>query len=152
MAASISRTPAGTGIEGLTIRPARQADVASVLELWRLAGAPPSSTEDAPGLGHLLAHDPDALLVAERDEELVGSVIAAFDGWRGALYRLAVLPRHRRRGVGRALVAAGEHRLRARGVRRIGVLAIPAATGAAELWDAVGYEPDPRVVRLVKDL
>ena len=44
---------------------------------------------------------------------LSGTVIASWDGWRGAMYRLAVLPSLRRRGIAAALVDEGERRLQA---------------------------------------
>ena len=59
-----------------------------------------------------MAHDPEALLLAEEDSLIVGSVIAAWDGWRGTIYRLAVAPSHRRGGLGRSLLRAAEERLR----------------------------------------
>jgi ribosomal protein S18 acetylase RimI-like enzyme len=40
----------------------------------------------------------------------VGTLVAAWDGWRGNMYRLAVLPEHRRAGIGRELVDAGYER------------------------------------------
>lgn len=78
-------------------------------------------------------------------------MIAAWDGWRGALYRLAVLPGYRRRGVGRALVEAGEQRLLAASVRRVGVLAVR-DEAAEPFWVSGGYRPDKGVVRFVRDL
>ncbi len=47
-------------------------------------------------------------LVAESDGLIVGSLIATWDGWRGNMYRLAVSPEFRRRGIAAALVSAGE--------------------------------------------
>jgi ribosomal protein S18 acetylase RimI-like enzyme len=44
---------------------------------------------------------PGALLVAEIDGVLAGSLIAAWDGWRGSFYQPAVSPEHRRRGLAR---------------------------------------------------
>jgi ribosomal protein S18 acetylase RimI-like enzyme len=41
--------------------------------------------------------------VAEGDGEIVGALIAAWDGWRGNMYRLAVREGHRREGIGLAL-------------------------------------------------
>jgi ribosomal protein S18 acetylase RimI-like enzyme len=60
--------------------------------------------------------------VAELGGEIVGTLIAAFDGWRGGMYRLAVEPSGRRRGFGRALISEGERRLRAAGARRVTAL------------------------------
>ncbi len=79
-----------------TIRSAGEEDIASVLDLWAAAGSPPSVSDSPDGLARLLGADPQALLVAELDGVLVGSLIAAWDGWRGSFYRLAVSPEHRR--------------------------------------------------------
>ena len=46
--------------------------------------------------------------MAERGEKIVGALIAAWDGWRGNMYRLAVREDHRRQGIGIALTRAGE--------------------------------------------
>jgi ribosomal protein S18 acetylase RimI-like enzyme len=45
----------------------------------------------------------------------VGTIVAGWDGWRGSLYRLAVLPAARRRGTALRLVADGERRLAEKG-------------------------------------
>src|SRR2546425_4089814 len=86
-------------------------DLEAVLELWRRSCALPTVTDDLQSLRALLLADAGALLVAETPvepatghEELVGSLIAAWNGWRGSFYRLAVRPHHRRRGLGRRLV------------------------------------------------
>ena len=42
-------------------------------------------------------------MVAESDQQIVGTVIAGWDGWRGSIYRLVVAPSHRRAGLGRRL-------------------------------------------------
>jgi ribosomal protein S18 acetylase RimI-like enzyme len=133
----------------LITRTAERADVPAVLNLWRHAAAFPSATDDKAGLDALLEHDRESLLVAEQEGEIVGAVIAAWDGWRGNVYRLAVRPGHRRQGIGRALVAKAERQLRTRGARRISVLAFSGEPGADDFWRAVGYVPDGRIRRFV---
>lgn len=132
------------------IRPAAAADIDAVLALWRAAGSAPSATDDAPGVRALLDHDGDALLVAVVDGVVVGSLIAAWDGWRGHLYRMAVHPDHRRQGVAAALAAEGERRLAARGCRRIDAIVLDEATPARALWASVGYREQDDVARWVK--
>lgn len=139
-------------MSSFAIRPARPEDAPSILELWRLAGSFPTRTDNEESVCSLIAHDPNAILVAEEDAALTGSLVAAFDGWRGTLFRLAVLPAHRRRGVARKLVAEGERRLRERGAARINLYAIKAETVAIDFWNALGFEPDDRCQRFVKNL
>jgi ribosomal protein S18 acetylase RimI-like enzyme len=125
--------------DGVLLRSGTPDDMAAVLDLWVAAGAHPTSTDDAPALTTLLAADGDALLIAEIDGQMVGTLIAAFDGWRGNMYRLAVLPAVRRRGIAAALVAEGERRMRARGCRRITALVVDGDDGAVAFWSHVDY-------------
>ena len=71
-------------------------DVAAVLDFWQRAEAASSSTQEPEDVLGLLARDPEALLLAEADGEIVGSLVVGWDGWRGTFYRLAVGPAHRR--------------------------------------------------------
>jgi hypothetical protein len=60
---------------------------------WDQARSPAAVTpDDVRSVSRLIAHTDDALRVAEPDGKLVGAPIAAWDGWRGNMYRLAVLP------------------------------------------------------------
>ena len=123
----------------MVIRCATTDDVARVLAVWCEAGAVPSATDDEASIAALLAFDPGALLVAEVDGDVVGTLIAAWDGWRGDMYRLAVVPDHRRNGVAAALAAAGEARLRALGCRRITALVVGEHDHAVGFWTSAGY-------------
>ena len=133
------------------IRAARPEDVGAVLALWDEARSEHAVTTDAPELVTALA-EAGALLVAVEDAGVVGAVIAGFDGWRGNFYRLAVAPSHRRRGIGRALVAAGEERMRALGAPRVTALVAFDDDDAGGFWDAAGYPRDAEIGRRVRTL
>jgi ribosomal protein S18 acetylase RimI-like enzyme len=137
------------------IRPATAADIAAVLELWSQARSANASTPDTPeSLEALLSASPGALLVAEHpeDEGIVGALIAAWDGWRGNMYRLAVHPQRRREGIARALVDAGERHLTSRGARRITALVAHEELEAVGFWTEAGYARDATIARFVKQL
>ncbi|MFD9262473.1 GNAT family N-acetyltransferase, partial [Streptomyces sp. NPDC059538] len=104
----------------LHIGPASAADLGAVLDFWKAAAEGTSISDDLAGVERLHARDPQALLLALRDGELVGTVIAGFDGWRCHLYRLAVHPGHRRQGIAAALLAGGGGGVAARGGGRRG--------------------------------
>jgi len=133
-------------------RPAAAADLPGILGFWRTATEVPSSTDDIEGLTTLVAHDPGSIIVAVDDTAIVGSLIVAWDGWRGGFYRLAVHPERRTQGIGRALVRAGESRLIALGCRRINLFAVTEHDRAVAFWRAVGYAPQPQDTRFVRNL
>jgi ribosomal protein S18 acetylase RimI-like enzyme len=135
-----------------TIRTGHPGDAEALVALWRAAGAVPGATDDPEALTALLEFDDRALLVAERDGALVGSLIAAWDGWRASFYRLAVAPPVRRRGLATALVREGEARLRALGARRLAVIVVGDEPHAMEFWTAIGYERQQRRTRFVTAL
>ena len=133
-----------------TIRSAEAADVAGVLELWREADTEPSHTDDPESLTQLVTRDPGALILAEADGRPVGSIIAAWDGWRGSIYRLAVAPHHRRQGLGRRLLLEAEKRLAQAGAVRVQAIVVETDAAATAFWQACGWERQPHRLRFVK--
>ena len=133
------------------LRPAVSADIADVLALWHVAAAP-TSTDTEEALRALLGRDPGALIVAVHaggggggdagrgnPPQIVGSVIAGWDGWRGSVYRLAVAPGWRRRGLGARLLRAAEDRLVAGGAQRCHAIVVGDDEHAVGFWQATGW-------------
>jgi ribosomal protein S18 acetylase RimI-like enzyme len=133
----------------VTIRSATADDLHSVLRLWQVAGAEPGHTDDLGSLQQLIAVDPGALLVGQVGDDLVGTVIAGWDGWRGSVYRLAVAPDHRRRGLASQLVQAAVARLRAAGATRLQAIVVESDVGAMGFWGASGWERQLQRARFV---
>ncbi|MFF5023099.1 GNAT family N-acetyltransferase [Streptomyces collinus] len=136
----------------LRVRAALPADLDDVLAFWRTAAEGTSISDDRAGLERLLERDPEALILAEREGRLAGTVIAGFDGWRCHLYRLAVRPELRRQGIGSALLAAAEERFVRLGGRRGDAMVLVRNERAQHAWRAAGYAPEERWRRWVKPL
>jgi ribosomal protein S18 acetylase RimI-like enzyme len=128
-------------------------EVPAVLELWLRARSEHASTADKhEDVQRLISDRSGSLLVADANGMILGVLIAAWDGWRGNMYRLAVHFEHRRRGIGLALVRAGEQRLRDRGARRITALVAYEDEVASAFWESVGYPRDHEIGRRVRNL
>jgi ribosomal protein S18 acetylase RimI-like enzyme len=124
-----------------------------VLKLWSEARSGHASTPDQlDDVECLLTDSPAALLVAEQNGEIVGALIAAWDGWRGNMYRLAVHEDHRRKGIGIALARAGEEYLRGCGTQRVTALVAFDDEVAGGFWDAAGYPLDREIGRRVRNI
>jgi ribosomal protein S18 acetylase RimI-like enzyme len=139
--------------EKIRVRRSRKDDVDAVLELWVLARSSHASTPDHRGdVERLVEEPPAALLVAEAAGQVVGAVIAAWDGWRGNIYRLAVRDAYRRKGVGLQLTQAAEAYLHDCGCARVTALVAYDDEASGSFWDAAGYPQDTEIGRRVRNI
>ena len=92
-----------------------------------------------------LAMQPDLFLVAIDGDEIIGSILAGYDGHRGWLYAVAVLKKHRRRGVGSALVREAERCLQELGCVKINLQIQSTNASVAEFYRRLGYEVEERL-------
>ena len=135
------------------LRAACASDADDLLDLWREAAendGRPADTRTA--VLALIERDPAALIVAEHDGALVGSVIAGWDGWRYHLYRLAVRPQWRRQGIANALLDAAEARFAKLGATRADAMVLAGNDLGQRLWRARGYRQQDDWRRWVREL
>ena len=139
--------------EQLTLRAARPTELVKILEFWQRAAENDNRPVDTgAAVEALVRRDPEALILAVDDGEIVGTVIAGWDGWRCHLYRLAVAPHRRRAGIGGRLIAAAEERFRRLGATRVDAMVLDANDGAHGAWAAHGYRRQDEWSRWVKPL
>ncbi|WP_049579561.1 GNAT family N-acetyltransferase [Streptomyces sp. SBT349] len=139
-------------MDEMRVRAAEPGDAGAVLAFWQEAAEGVSVSDDLDGVRLLIRRDPEALLLAERGGEVVGTVIAGFDGWRCHLYRLAVAPWARRQGVATALLAAAERRFAELGGRRVDAMVLDSNGLGRRAWSARGYGRQTDWARWVKPL
>jgi ribosomal protein S18 acetylase RimI-like enzyme len=120
-------------------------DYAAVRALWEASGPGVHlGMSDTPEeIAKKLTRDPDLFLVAEDENRIVGAVLGGFDGRRGMVYHLAVAAAQRQRGLGSALMAELESRLKAKGCRKYYLLVTYDNTDVVDFYRRLGWEVMP---------
>ena len=138
----------------MQIRPFQPADEAAVIALWEECGLTRPWNDPHKDIARKLAVQPELFLVGMLDDAVMASVMAGYEGHRGWMNYLAVAPRHRGRGFGRALVEHVERLLLERGCPKVGLLVRNSNKEAAEFYRRLGYAQDESISlgkRLVAD-
>ena len=130
-------------------RAATPRDAESIVQFWLESGASMSVTDTVDDVRRVTARSGARLVLAVAHDEIVGTLLGTFDGWRGNMYRLVVRPDRRRQGIGRQLVRQMEELFALWGVRRVTVLIEVDRPWAVAFWSAVGYPRDERIIRHV---
>lgn len=129
-------------MEQLTIRPFEPADEAAVIALWARCDLIRPWNDPQKDIQRKLAAQPDLFLVGVRGDAVVASVMAGYDGHRGWLNYLAAAPELRGQGLGRAMVAAAEERLRALGCAKINLQVRRSNADVIAFYERLGYSTD----------
>ena len=127
-------------MDNIVIRQFRLEEYDRVVTVWQQAGLSVRPGDDQPSIVRKLDRDPELFLVACDGDEIIGAVIGGYDGRRGYLYHLGVLPRYQRRGIGRRLVAEAANRLAALGCPKLNLSVAEDNAGAIEFYRALGFE------------
>lgn len=117
------------------------ADAEATVALWQAADLTRPWNDPHADFARAITGAHSAVL-GGRDETgvLVATIMTGEDGHRGWFYYLAVDPAHRRRGLGRAAVAAAEDWLRARAVPKAQLMIRHGNDAAGAFYAALGYE------------
>jgi ribosomal protein S18 acetylase RimI-like enzyme len=130
-------------VEGVHLRSfSFDEDWQAVHALWARCGPGVQfSRSDGPAeILKKLRRDPDLFLIAEQGGQLVGAVMGGYDGRRGLVYHLAVAPEVRRLGIGKALMAEVEARMRDKGCLKSYLLVTKENAEVLAFYRELGWE------------
>ena len=94
----------------MRIRNYRSRDYATVKKLLKLCGLFDKSYDKPKKFANKTPKG--SIIVAEDKNMIVGFVLFTWDGWDSSIYRLAVHPSYRNKGLGNKLLEATENRLK----------------------------------------
>jgi len=124
------------------IRPFAPADEPAVIALWHACNLVSPATNPSADIARKLKVNPELFLVAQQEKQIVGTVMAGYEGRRGWINYLAVAPTARRQGIGRQLMAAAESRLRALGCPKVNLQVRKTNHDVRKFYEALGFAED----------
>ncbi len=121
-------------------------DRSQVVELWRrIFGYETAHNEPNLAISKKIAIKDGLFFVAVEGTEVIGTIMAGYDGHRGWLYSVAVDPKKRLGGLGRALVQHAERALADLGCMKVNLQLLSTNEATAAFYNSVGYIVEPRV-------
>jgi ribosomal protein S18 acetylase RimI-like enzyme len=126
-------------MDGTVIRDVRDADATAVIALWHAAGVTRPWNDPAADLAFARRGPHSTVLVAERAGRVVATAMVGEDGHRGWVHYMAADPALQGGGLGRAIMNAAEHWLRARGVWKVQLLVREGNEAVQKFYERLGY-------------
>jgi ribosomal protein S18 acetylase RimI-like enzyme len=131
-------------------------DRAAVIALWRdvfpeYADTSRPQRDPALSIANKMKTQPELFFVGALDGEVIGTVVAGYDGHRGWVYSLAVTPSLRGRGYGSALMRHAEAVLTKLGCPKVNLQILSVKAELRGFYEKLGYRID-EVVSLGKRL
>ena len=136
---------------GVEIRPFGPGDEEAVVGLWTECGLVVAWNDPVRDIRRKLEGQPELFLVVCSGGRIVATVAAGYEGHRGWINYLGVLPEHRRGGIGRRMMDVAEGRLRAAGRPKVNLQVRRGNAGVIAFHRRIGFEKDD-VVSLGKRL
>ena len=132
-------------MNSLNIRDIREADIEAVLALWAETGLSRGWHDPEGDIAFSMSSENSTILIAERNKQLLGTVMAGHDGHWGWVYYLGVTDSWRAGGLGKRLLEAAEGWLRERGLKKVNLLVLSENLQVKKFYERLGYSAFPAV-------
>ncbi len=126
----------------LETRPFQVGEEKAVIALWQDCGLVVAHNNPGRDIARKLAVHPEWFLVGLVDGRLVATCMAGYDGHRGWINYLAVLPGYRRQGHARAMVREAERLLKQAGCPKINLQIRETNEAVIQFYRRIGYDRD----------
>ena len=138
----------------MKIRSHQSGDYNAILNLWSACNLTRSWNDPQLDIARKLSVQAEWFLVGLINEEIIASAMFGYDGHRGWVNYLAVLPEHQGKGFARKLMTHGENLLKAAGCPKINLQIRQSNIDVMKFYEELGYTKDDVVSygkRLIHD-
>ena len=134
------------GMVMINIRKYKQYDKDSIITLWKEVFNPKQSHNDPELVINMKTkHNDNLFFVAEENKQIIGTIMAGFDGHRGWIYSLAVLPKYRRKGIGTSLVNKALNALINLGCIKVNLQIYSDNQSIVDFYKKIGFSIEDRI-------
>lgn len=114
----------------------------ALVELWKECNLIVPQNDPIEDIQKKLEFQPELFFIGLLDERLIGSVMAGYEGHRGWLNYLAVLPDYQKKGYGRKLVEKAIMELEKLGCLKLNVQIRESNISAVQFYERLGFRDD----------
>ena len=126
----------------MTIRPFKESDRQAVITLWQKCGLCVPQNDPDKDIDHKIQHSPELFLVATENDILIGTVMIGYEGHRGWINYLGILPDYQNKNVGKKLMVEAENILVQLSCPKINIQVRETNTKVIDFYKKIGYSDD----------
>ena len=135
----------------LIIRKYEEKDEEQVVNLWEQCNLIVPQNDPHEDIKKKIEFQPNLLFVGTVNDEVVSSIMVGYEGHRGWVNYMAVLPEYQNKGYGRQIVNKGIAELKKMGCLKVNLQVREYNKDVIEFYENLGFSND-RVVSLGKHL
>ncbi len=117
----------------------------AVIALWKACNLIVPQNDPLEDIQKKLAFQPELFFIALLDGQLIGSIMVGYEGHRGWIQYLVVLPAFQKRGYGKKLVNKAIDELRKLGCAKVNLQVRQSNASVVDFYKHLGFEEEERI-------
>lgn len=123
----------------VVIRAYKESDRSQAVQLWIITGLYHPDNDPYKDIDRKIADSPELFFVAIDNNKVIGTVMVGYEGHRGWINYLCVLPQYQRRNIGRELMKHAEKALIGLGCAKINLQIRKDNIEVISFYKSIGY-------------
>ena len=129
-------------------------DQTQIISLWQACGLIKPWNDPTKDINRKVKDGTSLFLIGEKNNQIMATAMGGYDGHRGWINYLAILPNEQGNGYAREMMTKIEHRLIEQGCPKLNLQIRETNLDVVRFYEALGYKTDACISmgkRLIKD-
>jgi len=114
----------------------------AVVNLWRKCGLIVPQNDPVEDIKKKLDFQPELFFIGLLEDKVIGSIMVGYEGHRGWINYLAVIPEYQKQGYGRKLVQKAINELKKYGCLKVNLQVRRSNTSVIDFYKHLGFKED----------